>query len=113
MSPDNIVTIVVALLAGSGGLFSYLRAMRAMNTANENARNKVDSEAFKRAQDIYTDALANLTMQVRELRALIDTEQETSNELRTRVRHLEDVIYKLRQELRNNDIPIPGYLEAL
>jgi chromosome segregation ATPase len=95
-APDNTVAIVVAGIALAGSAATGLIAGRASVRANkitaqsaervaeqqaEAERNRVEAEAFKRAKEIYNDAINELREELDRIRTAYERTQEQLDKL--------------------------------
>lgn len=96
-----VSSVVVTII---GGLFTYFNN-RKMTRSQENLQSKkVDSEAFQRAQHIYSSALADIEVQLRRLR-----EENTELILKLKRLHEENaelILMNNRQQKQLNELEI-------
>jgi hypothetical protein len=90
-----ITTIVVALIAASGGILSYIQGARARKMAMSIGEKKVDAEAYERARKYDQEVVDRLTEENKRLRDRLD---EVEGEYESLQRQLMGV-YSLQREV--------------
>lgn len=124
ITTENVVTIIVALLAIAPGLYAAYASHQAKKREEVRAqaqsekdsrhqeeldrltRDKADVEAFARAREIYEDALDQLQEQIKDLKEMIRDERGISNRFRIRVMELEHTVAVLKRKLLDHGVDL-------
>ncbi len=104
---QEVLTILVpAVVAVVGSFIAYKAATGAANVTKSGEIVKVDAEAYTRAQGLYESGIAQLESQIRDLKTQLLEEREFSRMLKDKLEAVEEVLEKIRAELKERDIHI-------
>lgn len=92
--------VLVALVAGPTGWFTFRQAARARKSADQVEARRVDAEAYERAQEFTEYGIARLKEQLSTLKSDLAERDQEVRSLRHRVRELEDQVYTLQRQQR-------------
>lgn len=95
------LAIVIALIGGIGSIGAVLQSRSAVKRAQEMTLQKVDADAYKRAQEIYEGGIADMHLQLTQLRVDLADQRAENTKLRLRVSELETQVVTMKLDLKD------------
>jgi hypothetical protein len=91
--------MVIALISALGGGWAFLTSASQSKRLRSIEKDKIDSQAFDRAQEIYERGIREMSRQMDNIHEELEKSREIILSLRSRVFSLENVLIKMRAEM--------------